>query len=365
MADIPEEEVASAEGGVAVEVGVANIPEEEAASAEGGVAVEVDVADIPEEEVGVAVEVGVANIPEEETASAEGGVAVEVGVANIPKEEATSAGGMAEQIVKAAVAYFPLGPEDEALAPEVGVAMQGGVAEVGAMAEVADISEEEAEVGVAMQGCVAEQVGAMAEVADISEEEAERDVAEVHGASAPAEEAIVVREGAADVITKVNAARAPDGVVSEIEIPEGGVATGGGVAGTFNEETTHGGERPDVGITREVLPESGDIDLLSPGCSEEERGCLGDGGEEDVGYEPSDISGMEEACGSSVGEGGSEDGGVEGDEYELTMVVSHVKEPWMEAQGNLVAHIKVGPSYHLRKEVRVGWGGGGGGLERV
>lgn len=38
-------------------------------------------------------------------------------------------------------------------------------------------------------------------------------------------------------------------------------------------------------------------------------------------------------------------------EYELAMVVCHVRESWMESQGNLVAHIKVGPSYHLRKEV--------------
>ena len=64
-------------------------------------------------------------------------------------------------------------------------------------------------------------------------------------------------------------------------------------------------------------------------------------------------------------EGKKEESGVEGKveeekeelnvdleaEYELTMVVCHVRESWMESLGNLVAHIKVGPSYHLRKEV--------------
>ena len=33
------------------------------------------------------------------------------------------------------------------------------------------------------------------------------------------------------------------------------------------------------------------------------------------------------------------------------MLVGHVKEPWMETPGNLVAHIRIGPSYHTRKEV--------------
>ena len=42
--------------------------------------------------------------------------------------------------------------------------------------------------------------------------------------------------------------------------------------------------------------------------------------------------------------------GCSGD-YELVMAVGHVKEAWMEVPGNLVAHIRVGPSYHLRKEV--------------
>ena len=37
--------------------------------------------------------------------------------------------------------------------------------------------------------------------------------------------------------------------------------------------------------------------------------------------------------------------------YDLMMVVGHVREPWMEMPGNLVTHIKVGPSYHMRKEV--------------
>lgn len=37
--------------------------------------------------------------------------------------------------------------------------------------------------------------------------------------------------------------------------------------------------------------------------------------------------------------------------FDLVMVVGHVKEGWMEGPGNLVAHIRVGPSYHIRKEV--------------
>ena len=37
--------------------------------------------------------------------------------------------------------------------------------------------------------------------------------------------------------------------------------------------------------------------------------------------------------------------------YELSMVVAHVKEGWMEAPGNLVAHIRVSPFYHERKKV--------------
>ena len=47
----------------------------------------------------------------------------------------------------------------------------------------------------------------------------------------------------------------------------------------------------------------------------------------------------------------SEEEGVCSEVYELVMAVGHVKEAWMEVPGNLVAHIKVGPSYHLRKEV--------------
>ena len=48
-------------------------------------------------------------------------------------------------------------------------------------------------------------------------------------------------------------------------------------------------------------------------------------------------------------EGDGSGTGVSGD-YELVMAVGHVKEAWMEVPGNLVAHIKVGPSYHRRKE---------------
>ena len=55
---------------------------------------------------------------------------------------------------------------------------------------------------------------------------------------------------------------------------------------------------------------------------------------------------------SASEEAGDDGGGVScrGD-YELLMAVGHVKEAWMEVPGNLVAHIRVGPSYHLRKEV--------------
>ena len=37
--------------------------------------------------------------------------------------------------------------------------------------------------------------------------------------------------------------------------------------------------------------------------------------------------------------------------YDLSMVVALVKEGWMEAPGNLVAHIRVSPFYHTRKQV--------------
>ena len=33
------------------------------------------------------------------------------------------------------------------------------------------------------------------------------------------------------------------------------------------------------------------------------------------------------------------------------MVVAHVNEGWMEVPGNLVAHIRVSPFYHARKQV--------------
>ena len=49
-----------------------------------------------------------------------------------------------------------------------------------------------------------------------------------------------------------------------------------------------------------------------------------------------------------------EEGEGERGEYELMMAVGHVKEAWVEVPGNLVAHIKVRPSYHLRKEVSGG-----------
>ena len=38
-------------------------------------------------------------------------------------------------------------------------------------------------------------------------------------------------------------------------------------------------------------------------------------------------------------------------EYDLSMVVAHVKESWMEVSGNLVTHILVSPFYHARKKV--------------
>lgn len=55
--------------------------------------------------------------------------------------------------------------------------------------------------------------------------------------------------------------------------------------------------------------------------------------------------------GKEMKEAEMEEGEGEKGEYELVMAVGHVKESWMEVPGNLVAHIKVGPSYHLRKEV--------------
>lgn len=78
--------------------------------------------------------------------------------------------------------------------------------------------------------------------------------------------------------------------------------------------------------------------------------------EKDVGggsrSTPSNIGGIGGTEGDA-GSGGSEEAEEEESAvYELSMVVSYVKEPWMEAQGNLVAHIRVGPTYHQRKEVR-------------
>ena len=55
--------------------------------------------------------------------------------------------------------------------------------------------------------------------------------------------------------------------------------------------------------------------------------------------------------GKEMKEAEMEEGEGEKGQYELVMAVGHVKESWMEVPGNLVAHIKVGPSYHLRKEV--------------
>ena len=67
-----------------------------------------------------------------------------------------------------------------------------------------------------------------------------------------------------------------------------------------------------------------------------------------------DIHVQEISSGAVEEENKTEEDG-EGDrcsgDYELVMAVGHVKEAWMEVPGNLVAHIRVGPSYHLRKEV--------------
>lgn len=82
-----------------------------------------------------------------------------------------------------------------------------------------------------------------------------------------------------------------------------------------------------------------------------------------------DVTEFLPSCDESEGE--EEGGGGCSGGYELMMAVGHVKEAWMEVPGNLVAHIKVGPSYHLRKEVSssshtctcieiVGLGEGGG-----
>ena len=39
--------------------------------------------------------------------------------------------------------------------------------------------------------------------------------------------------------------------------------------------------------------------------------------------------------------------------YDLTMVVGHVREGWMDTPGNLITHIRVAPSYHIRKGVGI------------
>ena len=118
----------------------------------------------------------------------------------------------------------------------------------------------------------------------------------------------------------------------------------GGGAGMENCETANDEDKADkknkVETTKEV---EGDVgNLLDEGQKkDEEQVETGEG-----------CGGGEETSEEDVAEGVFVKGaGLEEVEYELAMVVCHVRESWMESQGNLVAHIKVGPSYHLRKEV--------------
>ena len=61
---------------------------------------------------------------------------------------------------------------------------------------------------------------------------------------------------------------------------------------------------------------------------------------------------VEDRAGEEVTDSSSEQPHLQqGVVYELSMVVAHVRESWMEVPGNLVAHIRVPPFYHQRKKV--------------
>lgn len=172
----------------------------------------------------------------------------------------------------------------------------------------------------------------------------------------PEEEGVPEELGVPEVFGMAEEGSVAEGIGVTEEV---GVASGGSVSfeGTADVEigidacacTAEGGfgEGEDVVEDDAVSP--------SPTASRgEEQVCLEEAASVQAEEEEYDHTSGPEASGSSVGEGiGSEDGG-EGDVYELTTVVSHVKEPWMETHGNLVAHVRVGSTYHMRKEVREG-----------
>ena len=132
----------------------------------------------------------------------------------------------------------------------------------------------------------------------------------------------------------------------------GGEKAGGETVTAIEGRDGAGGETEDVKEGEEEGKE---------GMSEEGQGT-GSVKEEMEGEEikgKCDGSGEEKLAES---EGEVSDGGGDGEgrvdleaEFELAMVVCHVRESWMETAGNLIAHVRVGPSYHLRKEVRGSW----------
>jgi len=102
--------------------------------------------------------------------------------------------------------------------------------------------------------------------------------------------------------------------------------------GTVNE----GGEAGEVEVKEEE--------------EESEENFLPDEGQKKAEESVATVEGCDEKENGGRQKGGAKGACLEA-EYELAMVVCHVRESWMECHGNLVAHIKVGPSYHLRKEV--------------
>ena len=117
--------------------------------------------------------------------------------------------------------------------------------------------------------------------------------------------------GNQDVIGKEQADKREEKIPDEVE--EEVMDKGG-------EDVDEGGEE----VIEEEMPDKGEEEVLDKEEEEERDEREGEGSCDEA-----------ESCA----------------EYELSMIVSHVREPWMETAGNLVAHIKVGPTYHHRKKV--------------
>ena len=142
--------------------------------------------------------------------------------------------------------------------------------------------------------------------------------------------------------------------LTAIEDGDGGGKAGGETVTVIEGGDGAGGETEDVKEGEEEGREGMSEEGQGTGIVKEEmeggevRGKCDGSGEEKLAESEGEVS-----------DGGGGDGEVRVDleaEFELAMVVCHVRESWIETAGNLIAHIRVGPSYHLRKEVReVGW----------